>query len=107
VCHRGGRARAAPHLHHHRLAQVLARQRLDFGRHGGAEEQRLPVARHLLHDAVELRREAHVEHAVGFVEHQRLEVREVHVALLEMVEQTPGVATTTSTPLRSARSCGS
>ena len=35
----------APDLHDDRLAQILARERLDFRRHRRAEQQRLAVAR--------------------------------------------------------------
>ena len=38
---------------------------------GGAEEHRLPVRRHAAEDPVDLRLEAHVEHPVGLVEHER------------------------------------
>ena len=34
--------------------------------------------------------EAHVEHAVGFVEHEDLDMREVERALAVVVEQAPG-----------------
>jgi hypothetical protein len=85
----GGRV-APAHLHDHRPAQVLARQRLDLGRHGGAEQQRLAIRRDTLDDAIDLRREAHVEHAVRLVEHQHLEIVEHDVASLEMVEQPAG-----------------
>ena len=87
VRHRGRGRRTPTDLHHDGLPEILARQRLDFGRHGGAEQQRLTVARHLFDNAVQLRREAHVEHAIRFVEHQRLEIREIDVALLEVIEQ--------------------
>ena len=85
--HRVRRLRPASDLDDDRLAQILPRQRFDFGRHRRAEEQRLPVARDLRDDAVDLRREAHVEHAVRFVEHQHLEIVEDDVLPLEMVDQ--------------------
>ena len=75
------------HLHDDRLAQILARERLDLGRHRRAEEQRLPVLRNLGDDAIDLRREAHVEHAVGLVEHEHLEIVEDDVLALEVVDQ--------------------
>ena len=40
-------------------------------------------------DLPDRRQEAHVEHAVGLVQHQHLEVGEVHVTLLHQVEQAP------------------
>jgi hypothetical protein len=50
--------------------------------------------------------EPHVEHAVGFVEHEDLHAGQVQRALLVMVEQPPGVATRMSTPLRRRSICG-
>ena len=82
--------RPAAHLNDDRLAEILPGQRLDFGRHRGAEEQRLPVARDLADDAVDLRREPHVEHAVGFVQHEHLEIVEHHVLPLEVIDQATG-----------------
>ncbi len=41
-------------------------------------------------DGVDLRHEAHVEHVVGFVEHQLFDLVEAHGAALEMVEEAPG-----------------
>jgi hypothetical protein len=42
----------------------------DLTRHRGREEQRLALARQLGHDPADVMDEAHVEHAVGFVEHE-------------------------------------
>ena len=44
--------------------------------------------RQQVHDAAHVGPEAHVEHAVGLVEHQHLDLGEVHVAALMEVEQT-------------------
>jgi hypothetical protein len=87
VRHGARRRRAHSDLNDDGLAQILARQRLDFGGHRGAEQQRLTVLRQLAHDAVDLRREAHVEHAVRLVQHEHLEVVEHHVLPLEVVDQ--------------------
>jgi hypothetical protein len=54
---------------------------------GIAEQQRLTVLRDLLHHAIDLRRETHVQHPVGLVQHQHFEIIRHHVLLLEMVEQ--------------------
>ena len=78
---------AAADLHDHRLAQILPRQRVHLGRHRRAEEQRLTIRRDLRDDAIDLRREAHVEHAVRLVQHEHLEVVEHHVLPLEVVDQ--------------------
>ena len=81
---------AEPHLHDDGLAQILPRERLDLGRHRRAEEQRLPVFRDFGDDAIELRREAHVEHAIGLVEHEHFEIVEGDVLALHVVEQPAG-----------------
>jgi hypothetical protein len=41
-------------------------------------------------DASDVTDKAHVEHAVGFVEHQNFDVREVDAALLDMIQQATG-----------------
>ena len=41
----------------------------------------------MLEDPLDVRQEAHVQHSVGFVEHQHLEPAELGVRLLEVVEQ--------------------
>ena len=59
----------------------------DFRRHGGGEEQGLARERHQLADALDVRNEAHVEHAVGFVDHQQLDAGQQQPSALVMVEQ--------------------
>ena len=55
--------------------------------HRRAEEQRLPLRRQILEHSADVGQEAHVEHAVGFVEHEMLDLVELRVRMLEMVEQ--------------------
>ena len=50
--------------------------------------------------------EAHVEHAIGFVEHQDLHVPQIERALAEWSSSRPGVATRMSTPRLSSSICG-
>ena len=83
------RRRSAPDLHDDGLAQILSRQRFDLGRHRRAEQQRLPICWDITHDTADLRCESHVEHAIGFVEHEHLEIIERHVLALEMIDETP------------------
>ena len=83
------RRRSAPDLHDAGLAQILSRQRFDLGRHRRAEQQRLPICWDITHDTADLRCESHVEHAIGFVEHEHLEIIERHVLALEMIDETP------------------
>ena len=64
-------------------------QALDLRRHGGREEQRLPARRQQLADALDVGDEAHVEHAVGFVDHQDLDAGQQDLAAPEVIEQAP------------------
>ena len=71
----------------HRIVQELLGDAPDFRRHGGGEEQRLAGERHELADALDVGNEAHVEHAVGFVDHQQFDAGEQQPSALEMIEQ--------------------
>ncbi len=70
-----------------RVAQVGRRELLDFAREGGREQQRLALLRQQVQDALQIRQEAHVEHPVGFVEHEDLHLAEIRRLLLHVVEQ--------------------
>ena len=85
--HRRGDRR---HRHLGGVDQHLAGQLADLGRHGGREEQVLPLAAHAADDLADRLQEAEVEHLVGFVEHQDLGGRQVGVALGDVVEQAAG-----------------
>ena len=56
-------------------------------RHGGREQQRLPLRRELGDDLTDVADEAHVEHAVGFVEHEHLDFAETNRVALDQIEQ--------------------
>ena len=70
----GGRGRLEREPEQRGVARRREHQRLALARHGGDH----------LADVVD---EAHVEHAIGLVEHQRLDAREVHGAPLEMIDE--------------------
>ena len=55
--------------------------------HGGGEEQRVAVGRHILEDAVDAVGEAHIEHLVGLVEHYVVHGREIHYAAFHEVDE--------------------
>ena len=78
----------------HRHAGGIAQHRFgEFGdvlRHGGREEQRLPLDRQFADDFADVVDEAHVEHAVGFVEHQELDLAELQPVALDEIEQAAG-----------------
>ena len=59
----------------------------DVVREGGGEEQRLALAGEQAHDLADVRDEAHVEHPVGLVEDEDLDLAEVHRALADVVQQ--------------------
>ena len=84
----GGRRRR--HRDPDRVAQHLVGEIGDLLRHGRREEQRLALARQLGHDPADVVDEAHVEHAVGFVEHEDLDAIEADGAALHEVEQASG-----------------
>ena len=62
----------------------------DLRRHGGREQRRLPVAMRRLGDAADVVDEAHVEHAVGLVEHEPARLGEVDLAFPHQVGQPAG-----------------
>src|SRR5215472_688331 len=80
----GGRTRD---LDLHGIVQELLGDAPDLRRHGGGEEQRLTREWNKLADALDVGNETHVEHAVGFVDHQQLDAGEQEPSALEMVEQ--------------------
>ncbi|MGY3410177.1 hypothetical protein ACVWZV_006290 [Bradyrhizobium sp. GM5.1] len=62
----------------------------DLRRHGRGEEQGLPRERDELADALDVGNEAHVQHAVGFVDDEQLDAGEQQAAALRVVEQAAG-----------------
>ena len=78
---------AARHLDQLRVLQHLVGEALDLVREGGREQQALALLGQQGEDALDVGDEAHVEHAVGFVEHQHLDLRQVDRLLLDVVEQ--------------------
>ena len=86
--HRLGRRVARRDIDRSRVVQQAAGQFADFRREGGREHQVLPLLGQQRDDLADVADEAHVEHAVGFVEDENLDGREVDRALLHVVEQT-------------------
>ena len=74
----------------HRMVENVAGQLGDRRRHGGREQQRLAIAPALRNDLPHVMDEAHVEHAVGLVEHEDGNLVEPDVALVAEVEQASG-----------------
>ena len=69
-----------------RILQHIAHQLDDVVRHGGGEQHRLPFPGQIVHDLADIADEAHVEHAVGFVDDQHLHRVEADHLLLHQVE---------------------
>ena len=74
----------------HRIVQPLAGQRPNRRGQRGGEQQRLPPPRNLRDDPPQIVDKPHVEHPVGLVEDQHLDVREIDEALLHEVEEPAG-----------------
>ena len=72
-------------LHCHRLAHELRREFRDAFRVGGGEQQRLARLRALARHRDDVVEEAHVQHAVGFVQHQRVERVELQAFARQVV----------------------
>ncbi|MCY1346834.1 hypothetical protein D9M69_329320 [compost metagenome] len=73
-----------------RVVQELVGEVGDVFREGRREQQVLAFRRQLGEDLLDVVDEAHVEHAVGFVEDQDLHAGEVDAALADEVEQAAG-----------------
>ena len=72
------------------VAHVTRRNAAHPLRHRGAEEHGLPLCGTLAQDALDVRCEAHVEHAVGLVEYRPAHIVETHRAALQVVAQPSG-----------------
>ena len=68
------------------------RDRDDILRHRRGEKQRLALARHGLEDALQLRRESHVEHPIRFIKHKDADRSQRKRFLLHVVDDPPGRA---------------
>ena len=75
-----------------RLLEKILNERLYLARHGRGEEERVAFLGHLRHHESHIMDEAHVEHAVGFVEHHRFELRKLEILLLHKVLESAGGA---------------
>ncbi|OIQ77342.1 hypothetical protein GALL_409680 [mine drainage metagenome] len=73
-----------------RIVQQAFRQFLDLVGEGGGEQQVLALFRQHYEYFLDVADEAHVQHAVGFVQHQDFDAGQVQCALSEVVEQAAG-----------------
>ena len=73
-----------------RIAQHLSRELGDGARHRCGKQQRLPLRRELRDDFANVVDKAHIEHPVGFIEHEKFHLTETQRIALHEVEQAPG-----------------
>ena len=85
--HRLRRARRRRDVNFLRVHQERIGEAADFLRHGRREEQGLADFRQLPDDFLDIGDEPHVEHPVGLVDHQDLDVAQQDAAALEMIDQ--------------------
>ena len=81
------RARDRRHRHRDGVREQRVRKMADLLRHRRREEHGLPLLRQHRCDLANGLDEAHVEHAVGFVEHEEVDLGERDELLLEQVDQ--------------------
>ena len=73
------------------IAQTQPRQVLDAPRLRRGEQERLPRRWQVLENGIERAREAHIEDAVGLVEHEHLQIRHVEShRLVEVLQKSAG-----------------
>ena len=83
----GGR-RGRRNLHAGRVAHQVGDLAHGLLVERGREQQRLALGRRLAHNTADSGQKAHVEHAIGLVEHQHLNLVKVASALLDQIDQT-------------------
>mmetsp|Transcript_92026 Transcript_92026/g.219176 ORF Transcript_92026/g.219176 Transcript_92026/m.219176 type:complete len:291 (+) Transcript_92026:3-875(+) len=82
LLHVGGSLACCSHRDPHGLVQEVRSQALDTWRHGGGEQQGLSLRPHVLQNGADLVLEAHLQHAVRFVQDQKgaaLQVAALHL----------------------------
>ena len=77
------------HLHPNGAYKDLLRQLCDLPRHGGGEEEGLPLFGQAVDDPAHVVDEAHVQHPVRLVQDEGLDAGEVDVALIAQVVEPP------------------
>jgi hypothetical protein len=73
-----------------RVALVALDEHVDVTVEGRREQQRLSIMTDLIQDALHLRQETHVGHAVGFVDDDHLDLVETQIAAAHEIRQTAG-----------------
>ena len=81
------RCRLGLDIDRHGIVEQGLCERPDLGRESGREKQRLVAARQQIDDAPDVGQEAHVEHSVRLIQDEDFDLRQVHGALADVVEQ--------------------
>ena len=85
--HRFRRIRAPADLDNLRRLLELVGQLFDFARERGGEHERLPFLRQRFHDLADRRKKTHVQHPIGFVEHEKFDAGKIGNALPHQIDQ--------------------
>ena len=85
-----GCGRCGRHLYLHRLMKNGVGQLHDIGRHGGREKERLAFCGQNSQEPFYIVNKAHVEHAVGLIQHKNLNFPNRYKFLIHQVEQATG-----------------
>ena len=78
---------AARHFYHRRFVEQPIGQHLDLVGEGGGKQQVLPLPGQYSQDFFDVTNEAHVQHAVGFIQHQNFYMRQIQRLLLQVIKQ--------------------
>ena len=89
LLHGVGRLALRGDLHNGRIIQHGVHLVEDALVDGGREQKRLAAFRRRLHDTANRGEKSHVEHAVGLVQHEHLNLREVDGLLVHEVDEAP------------------
>src|SRR5690606_24959944 len=87
LCDSIGGGVAGSDLNFSRTAQIAASEFPDFVAERGGKKQPLALGRQQAHDAVEIGKKTHVEHAIGLVQHQNAHLAQIDVFLLDVIKQ--------------------
>ena len=88
LLHQFGGAVAGCHIDFHRIVQQATGQLANIAGKGRGKQQVLPLGRQQGQHSLDIVDEAHVQHAVGFVQHQDFHLVQFDGVLLVQVEQT-------------------
>jgi len=74
-------------LHRDWVMKNFGSQGANFCRHGGREQQCLPLGGYRRQDSPDIGQKAHVKHHIGFIQNQDFHRGEVHIPLPHQVQQ--------------------